>query len=125
MKMVFFATLILSIIILLGCTSISSCPEVKLKLPIDAWNKQIPKEQLKSNVDYGDWKYVTIAINEFDITSVLACRIGEKSGQNVNYCYTDKLIKIRKVDSSGNIIGEKRIGLIFDKDNQLVGSYCD
>jgi len=126
MKTIIISYLILiGILSLSGCSTKINCPEVELKAPIDAWNKQIPQEQLKSNIDYGDWKYITIALNQFDITSVLACRVGSKAGQNVNYCYTDKLIKIRNVDTLGNIAEERRIGLIFNQENNLIGSYCD
>ena len=60
----------------------------------------------------------------YDVLLGLKCKIGSEEGQNFNYCYLDKRIEVIKTDLEGNILDDKKIGLIFDVENNLVGAYC-
>jgi hypothetical protein len=107
----------------LGVVYSPDCVEVSLNESVVAWNNTVSDEDL-SRINYGDYTFSGIEIFGQDILSSLKCKVGSEEGQNVNYCYLDKNIRIRNIDSEGNILDSKKIGLIFDSENNLVGAYC-
>ncbi len=100
------------------------CVEVNLSENIDAWDKLVSKEELENSVNYGGYNYSSVDFFGYDVLLGLKCKVGSEEGQNLNYCYLDKRIEIVKVDLNGNILDDKKIGLIFDMENNLISSYC-
>ncbi len=99
------------------------CVDVSLNGSIDAWNNTVTHEEL-AGINYGEYEFSGIELFGYDILGSLRCNIGDEEGQNVNYCYLDKRIRVMKIDGAGNILDDRKIGLIFDSQNSLIGAYC-